>query len=142
MYHVSLNYAHTFAEKHNVSGLLLLEGQRRDGDNFWARREMSLNLDYLFAGNSANQQGNMNTGDNDLYQRANMGLVGKFGYDYKSKYLAEFSFRYDGSSKFGAGSQWGFFPSGSLGWRFSEEAFWKESGLAFINNAKLRCILR
>lgn len=138
LYHVSLNYAHTFAEKHNVSGLLLLEGQRRDGDNFWARREMSLNLDYLFAGNSANQQGNMNTGDNDLYQRANMGLVGKFGYDYKSKYLAEFSFRYDGSSKFGAGSQWGFFPSGSLGWRFSEEAFWKESGLAFINNAKLR----
>lgn len=138
LYHVSLNYARTFAGRHQVSGLLLLEGQRRDGDNFWARREMSLNLEQLFAGNSANQQGNMNTGDNDLYQRANMGLVGRFSYDYRSKYLAEFSFRYDGSSRFGSGAQWGFFPSASVGWRFSEEAFWKDSPLSFIDNAKLR----
>lgn len=138
LYQVSLNYVRTFAGSHGVNGLLLLEGQRRDGDNFWARREMSLNLEQLFAGNSANQQGNMNTGDNDLYQRANMGLVGKFGYDYRSRYLAEFSFRYDGSSRFGSGAQWGFFPSFSLGWRFSEEKFWKNSCLAFIENAKLR----
>ena len=94
---------------------------------------MSLNLDYLLAGNSANQQGNMNTGDNDLYQRANMGLVGKFGYDYKSKYLAEFSFRYDGSSKFPTDQQWAFFPSVSGGWRVSEEAFWKVNPDLFSN---------
>lgn len=138
LYQASLNYAHTFQKNHNVTGLLLLEGQRRDGDNFFARRELSLNLDKLFAGNVANQEGNMGTGGNELYQMANMGLVGKFGYDYKSKYLAEFSFRYDGSSRFGTGSQWGFFPSGSLGWRISEEGFWKDSHLAFINNVKIR----
>lgn len=138
LYQVSLNYNHTFNDTHNVSGLLLLEGQRRDGDNFFAKREMALDLDQLFAGNTTNQEGNMSTGDNDLYQEANMGLVGRFGYDYKSKYLAEFSFRYDGSSMFGSGSQWGFFPSGSIGWRISEEDFWKSSKLSFIDNAKIR----
>lgn len=145
LYQVSLNYNHLFDEKHNVSGLVLLEGSRRNGDNFFAQRELSLALDQLFAGNSANQEANMSTNydvedpaKRDLYKEANLGLVGKFGYDYKSKYLAEFSFRYDGSSKFGTGAQWGFFPAGSLGWRVSEESFWKESKLSFINNAKLR----
>lgn len=145
LYQVSLNYTHTFNEAHNVNGLLLLEGQRRDGDNFFAKREMALDLDQLFAGNTTNQEGNMSTNydqnnpaNRDLYKESNMGLVGKFGYDYKSKYLAEFSFRYDGSSKFGSGAQWGFFPSGSIGWRISEEDFWKESPLSFINNAKVR----
>lgn len=145
LYQVSLNYNHTFAEKHNVSGLLLLEGSRRDGDNFFAMRELALDLDQLFAGNTENQEGNMSTNYDrnnpaarDLYKEANLGLVGKFGYDFLSKYIVEFSFRYDGSSRFGSGSQWGFFPAGSLGWRISEENFWKDSKLSFINNAKIR----
>lgn len=138
LYQVSLNYAHTFADKHNVSGLLLLEGQRRDGDNFYAVREMSLDSEWLFAGNATNQVGLMDIGEANLYQKANMGLIGRFSYDYQSKYLAEFSFRYDGSSMFASGAQWGFFPSASVGWRISEEAFWKESALSFIDNAKFR----
>lgn len=145
LYQVSLNYNRMFAEKHNVSGLLLLEGSRRDGDNFFAQRELALGLDQLFAGNTENQEGNMSTNYDrenpaarDLYKEANLGLVGKFGYDYMSKYLAEFSFRYDGSSKFGTGAQWGFFPAGSVGWRISEESFWKDSKLSFISNAKIR----
>ena len=138
LYQVSLNYAHTFADKHNVSGLLLLEGQRRDGDNFYAVREMSLDSEWLFAGNATNQVGLMDIGEANLYQKANMGLIGRFSYDYQSKYLAEFSFRYDGSSMFASGAQWGFFPSASVGWRISKEAFWKESALSFIDNAKFR----
>lgn len=145
LYQVALNYNRTFDEKHNVSGLVLLEGSKRNGDNFFAQRELSLALDQLFAGNSENQEANMSTGydvddpaKRDLYKEANLGLVGKFGYDYMSKYLAEFSFRYDGSSKFGTGGQWGFFPSASVGWRISEENFWKESKLSFVSNAKLR----
>ena len=136
LFQVALNYQHLFNQKHNVSGLLLYEGSKKNGDNFFAKRELSLMLDQLFAGNSENQEGNMDV--DGLYKQANVGLVGKFGYDFKSKYLAEFSFRYDGSSKFGSGSQWGFFPAGSLGWRISEENFWKESKLSFIDNAKIR----
>ncbi len=138
LYQLSLNYSHMFNDEHNVNGLLLFEGSKRNGDNFFAKRELSLLLDQLFAGNTVNQEGNMRTDDGALYRQANLGLVGKFGYDFKSKYLAEFSFRYDGSSKFGSGAQWGFFPAGSIGWRISEEDFWKDSKMSFINNAKIR----
>lgn len=50
-------------------------------------------------------------------------LLGRLGYNYAEKYYAEFSFRYDGSSKFAKGHRWGFFPSVSMGWRLSEEGF-------------------
>ena len=65
-------------------------------------------------------------------------MVGRVAYDYKSKYLIEFAFRYEGSSKFPANSRWAMFPSVSGGWRVSEEKFWKESSLNFINNLKIR----
>lgn len=138
LYQFSLNYVHTFNLDHNVNALLLWEGSKRQGDNFFAQRELALNLDQLFAGNTLNQQGNMDTSPGALYKKVNLGLVGKLAYDYKSKYLAEFDFRYDGSSMFGSGHQWGFFPAASAGWRISEENFWKESKLSFINNMKIR----
>ena len=134
---LSLNYDHKFGESHNISALLLLENSNRQSDNFYAQRELSLPVDQLLAGNSLNQIGSMNAGD--LYENANSGLVGRLNYDYKGKYLAEFSFRNDISSKFPVYNQTGFFPSISAGWRISEEGFWKNSsGLSFINNLKLR----
>lgn len=54
------------------------------------------------------------------------GLVGFFArgnYVFNEKYIAEVSARYDGSSKFPPNSQWGFFPSVSLGWILSGEEF-------------------
>ena len=66
-----------------------------------------------------------------------MGAFIRLNYNIKSRYLFEFSGRYDGSSKFPANQQWGFFPSGSFGWRFSEEPWmqWSRKGL---DNGKIR----
>lgn len=50
-------------------------------------------------------------------------LYGRATYDYKSRYLAEFDARYDGSSKFRQGIRYGFFPSVSAGWKLSDESF-------------------
>jgi TonB-dependent SusC/RagA subfamily outer membrane receptor len=75
--------------------------------------------DQLYAGISANQV----VGAGNVYNNSNMGLVGRFNYDYNSKYFAEFSFRYDGSSMFGEEHRWGFFPAVSASWRLSEERF-------------------
>lgn len=135
---LSLSYAQRFNEKHNVSALFLYEESDRKGDNFYAQRELSLDvLDQLFAGNATNQQGSMDAGQ--LYHLAYKALVGRLNYDYASKYLFEFSFRYDGSSKNATAHRWGFFPSGSIGWRLSEENFMKENeSLQFINNLKIR----
>ncbi len=133
-----LTYERTFNESHHVKALFLYEGQRSKGDNIYAQRELSIPLDELSAGNSDDQEGSMSTDSGDFYDNSNMGFVGRLNYDFKSRYLAEFSFRYDGSSKFASGHQWGFFPSASIGWRISEENFWKALNFSYIDNLKIR----
>ena len=66
-----------------------------------------------------------------------MGFFGRINYDYKGRYLFEVSGRYDGTSRFARKSRWGFFPSGSVGWRISEEPFFKPARHV-IDNLKLR----
>ncbi|WP_331146136.1 TonB-dependent receptor [Hymenobacter sp.] len=58
-------------------------------------------------------------------------------YDYKNRYLVTGSFRRDGSSRFDQSKQYGNFYATSVGWRVSEEAFFK-GALPFVNNLKLR----
>lgn len=132
---VSLNYENSFDNKHNVSGIILYEESHSKGDNINAYRQFNIPLPYLFAGETTNQIGTANA--NAITEYATKSVVGKFNYDYQGKYLAEFSFRYDGSSKFPTSKQWGFFPGGSIGWRMSEETFIKEN-LSFLQNLKIR----
>ena len=54
-------------------------------------------------------------------------FAGRFSYAYDRKYLAEFTFRADGSYKFAPHNRWGFFPSVALGWVASEEEFFKQA---------------
>lgn len=65
------------------------------------------------------------------------GAFFRLNYAYKDRYLMEVNGRYDGSSKFPESQQWAFFPSVSLGWRVSEEPFWKVND-NFISDLKLR----
>ncbi len=64
--------------------------------------------------------------------------IGRLNYSAFNKYLFEASFRYDGSSKFLSGSQFGFFPSVSGGWRFTEEDFLKPITKSILSGGKLR----
>ncbi|MBE3084900.1 MAG: TonB-dependent receptor, partial [Bacteroidetes bacterium] len=75
------------------------------------------------------------TGTMSIYARKSW--IGRATYDYKGKYLAEILFRRDGSLKFPPDSRWGNFPGLLLGWRASEEDFWKNN-IAFINYFKIR----
>lgn len=59
-----------------------------------------------------------------LSQWSTQGVFARLGYNYKEKYLVEFNARYDGSSFFRKGNQWGFFPSVSAGYNVSREDFW------------------
>lgn len=65
-----------------------------------------------------------------------LSYLGRVNYNYKSKYYFTGSFRTDGSSKFAEGKRWGYFPSGALSWRMSNEKFMKK--LTFVSDAKLR----
>lgn len=124
---------------HFVSVMNLLENSHYQGDNFNSRRYGVLPLDQIFAGISDNQESQQSTAAASLYDYANRASVGRVSYNFKSKYLAEFSYRYEGSSKFPKSNRWGFFPAVSAGWRISGENFWaNNSSLNFINNLKLR----
>ena len=58
-------------------------------------------------------------------QWATMGMFARVNYAYDSRYLAEFSIRRDGSSRFIGDKTWATFPSFSLGWNMAREAFFK-----------------
>lgn len=134
----SINYDNTFG-RHKVGAIVIGEAQKRTSDNFFAQRDLVLQLPYLFAGVAEGQQATMNSNADGLYENSNLALAGRFNYAYNDKYLAEVLFRYDGSSKFAVGNQWGFFPAASVGWRVSEEGFFKNSSaLSFINQLKIR----
>ena len=132
LWNASLNYDKNFGS-HHVAALLLYEESNSEGYDFHAMRYFSIPIPYLFAGNTENQEGN----GSGLSENANKAIVGRLNYDFLGKYLMEFAFRYDGSSLFPKGKQWGFFPSAQIGYRISEEPFIRDN-LSFVENLKLR----
>ncbi|MCD7849711.1 MAG: TonB-dependent receptor [Parabacteroides sp.] len=129
---ISLNYKNTFG-KHDIGALVLWEFYNDRTDWLEAYRQYTIGaIDQIGAGDKTNIN---NNGTAEV--SAHAGLVGRVNYSYDSKYLAEFSFRYDGSYKFDPDKRWGFFPAFSLGWRMSEEDFFKDA-LPMIENLKIR----
>src|SRR6266516_3131419 len=63
-------------------------------------------------------------------------FFGRLNYNVGDRYLAALSARRDGSSRFGAGRQWGTFPSVALAWRISQEPFMR--GVGSLSDLKLR----
>ncbi len=81
---------------------------------------------------------NLTLGDISSYKGSNR-LISFFGrgvYNYASKYYLTATLRRDGSSKFGANNEWGWFPSASLAWNIKSESFLENAN--FISNLKLR----
>ena len=79
------------------------------------------NLPYLNLG-GANRDNN-----GGAFENAIAGFFGRINYGFQGKYLVEVNGRYDGSSRFSQvlKQQWGFFPSASAGWIFSNESFFQ-----------------
>ena len=67
------------------------------------------------------------TSMNETYvARSLMSQLARVQYNYDSKYLATFTIRRDGSSRFGKDRRWGWFPSFGLGWTVTNEKFFKD----------------
>lgn len=64
------------------------------------------------------------------------GWVGRLNYIYDNRYLAEFSGRVDASTNFPKNNRYGFFPSASVGWRISNEDFFRDLNTP-VNDLKL-----
>lgn len=126
-------YKTTINEDHNIGGMLAFEQQQT-----WSRWVSALRYYDFYTTDQINFAGLNNQQAGGLEeQTARMSFVGRFNYDFKDKYLVEFSFREDGSYRYHPDSRWGFFPVGSLGWRISDESFMRNAS-SWLSDLKLR----
>lgn len=135
----SIEYNDTFGD-HTVGTLFLYEQNGLETDNFYARRTGFdlFDIQELDRGKQIPEAGETYKGNGGTSGRiANAGYVGRLNYAFANKYLAEFSFRYDGTYLFAKDYRWGFFPSGSVAWVISEEDFMSDYKNT-VNQLKLR----
>ena len=78
----------------------------------------------------------INSKYSNVTERVLNSYLGRINYAFANRYLLTLSYRADGSSVFGVNNKWGFFPSGSLAWKMTEESFIKS--LNIFSELKLR----
>lgn len=127
-----LTYNQTFGV-HNITAMLGQEAQKStwEGSDVTKRNFASNEIQVLSQGE---QENTVTNGWKDGASLAS--YFGRFNYSYNDKYLATFTIRADGSSKFGPANKWGYFPSGSLAWRIKNESFMESIGA--VHDLKLR----
>ena len=132
------NYNKRFG-KHNIGATFAAEVTNNQRAQIQASRKYGTTAADSFYTHDILDQGLATTADNSgkRVSSATAGYIGRVTYDYSGKYLAEVMTRVDGSYMYAPGYRWGVFPAYSLGWRISEENFFKQA-LPFINNLKFR----
>ncbi len=121
--------------RHRADAMIGTEVNRQDYKMSSAKRyELAiLNTDYMWPSAGAGRQ--LAEGFGEGFSLVS--YFGKVNYTYNEKYLASFTIRRDGSSRFGSQNQYGIFPSVSAGWRISEEKF-MEPTRGWLDNLKIR----
>lgn len=130
-----LNYNTKIADNHDIGAMFVYS------EEFWYGRSLSTSrndrlhpsLEEIDAALPS-----VVTNSGSSYREGLRSYIGRLNYTAYDKYLLEFNFRVDGSSKFQPGHQYGFFPSVALGWRFNEESFVNQYTGAWLSNGKLR----
>jgi len=137
---VYATYSKTFAKDYNLKVMVGGTAEEYYSNYFTASRDNLLdnNLPCLRLTDGGVKGTSMYI-DNELNHRATAGFFGRVNFDYKGIYLLEVNGRYDGSSNFPANDQWAFFPSGSVGYRFTEENYFKNLNIDnYLSNGKIR----
>ena len=128
---LTANARQTFENVHNVSGFVGIEYRRNYSENF-NTRGIGFPGEF-FNVLSASSTPTTASGVNTEWRLGS--YFGNAKYNYDERYFLSVTARYDGHSRFGAETRWGFFPSISGAWRVSEEDFFD---VDFFNELKLR----
>lgn len=131
----NLTYDETFG-LHKVNAIVGYSYQDFSAESFSAQnRNFSTDL---FSYNNLGAGNKLQPDDVKSNKESNrlISFYGRATYSFNNKYTATATVRRDGSSRFGKNNRWGIFPSGSLAWRLSEEAFM--DNLSFVDDLKLR----
>ena len=132
----TISYAITFNTKHKLNAMLGTSATRTDFSyiNGTATGYLSNLFGYhsLQSGYKKDQRG-LSSG---WSKNTLLSYIARVNYAYEDKYLLTGTARYDGSSKFAKGNQWGIFPSLSAAWNITQEDFMKNQ--TFFDRLKLR----
>lgn len=129
-----LTYQTNFRKKHFLNTMVGVTLQNSDYEFYSYRMKQIPNESLGMAGMG---QGTFDKSASTLSSWSMLSYLGRINYNYKSKYYTTVSFRADGSSKFSKKNRYGYFPSGSLAWNFSEEGF-MSSYKKWLSSGKLR----
>ena len=136
LFEATLNYVNTIKERHSINAVFGRTWEKTTFDGFSAEGKdaqsdyvESNNLEFLLE---------LEPGSIKSYKNEELAgsFITRFIYDLDKKYYITGTLRYDGSSKFGDNNEWGWFPSGSVGWNIKEEAFM--DNLSNLSRLKLR----
>lgn len=129
------NYQHTFGSNHNFSAMAGYENYYMTTDTILAGNSSLPNalIEDLKAGDPATATATSSS----VYELARNSFFGRLMYNYASRYFIQANVRMDGTSRFAPDYRWGTFLSGSAGWQFSEEKFFRNVKRV-INTGKLR----
>ena len=127
----TLNYRKLFRNRHDLNVLAGYTAQKST-DNFLSVGATNFPTDYIeYVG-----AGTVDAGNNYDSEWSLLSVLARVNYVYDGKYMLTATVRRDGSSRFPAGNKWGTFPSVSVAYRISEEAFMQN--VKFVSNLKLR----
>jgi len=121
-----IKYENTFNDAHKLNVLLATSVFKTTGV-FAGRvgRDIRNNSIEFASVDEAREQEDIyeELGRNPTFDGRLLSYFTRVQYDYKGKYLFSGVIRRDGSTRFGPGNKFGYFPSGSVGWVASDEDF-------------------
>ncbi|MEO7048277.1 MAG: TonB-dependent receptor [Ferruginibacter sp.] len=132
----TLGYTKRIGNNHNLSAKVGFISEEHKNEGFSGSKQGTLYNDETFRVLSAAATSDQITGAKG--SNALLSYLGRVNYSYKDKYLVTATYRIDGSSRFAQGNNWGQFPSLALGWRISQESFFKKLNAGYIDNLKFR----
>ena len=121
-----LNYNKLIGEKHDFGAILGWSLQ--ESEAFYSDQSgvgYATNFTSSIAAASTIISSTSGTNQNGLQS-----FFGRANYIFDQKYIASFTLRADGSSRFGENNQYGYFPSGSVAWRINKENFFKVESIS------------
>lgn len=132
-----LNYDANFAERHKLNVMAGYSYLKNSAEGFGSTRS-GFDTD-AFGYNNLAAGSDFRAGDVYSYKNESklISFFGRVNYNLAGRYMLTATVRHDGSSRFGDNHKWGTFPSVSLAWRISDEAFMQGTS-SWLDNLKLR----
>jgi len=127
----TLSYRQTLGGKHTIGALVGNTLQSEVNTRTYAEGRGFANNEFTQISSAAT------TASSQSWSKATLAsFFAKVSYGFDNRYLIDASVRADGSSRFGSGNRWGYFPAVGAAWRVKQENFLKD--VSFISDLKIR----